>query len=101
LGLGLVLGLTGGPARAEKPLTEYPVEVQNAFKRAERLQADKQPREALAAYEEAGRLGMDGHPLLSLKVAACRQELGQYTEAVATFTQAIDEASLGQLRCRR
>ncbi len=94
----LLLGRAAA-VRAERPLTSYPKAARDRYEAARRLQERKRYREALAAYEDAARLGMDDYPRLRVERGECLRQLKDFRAAIASHTNAITDGVLGK-SCR-
>src|SRR5262249_15756675 len=88
----LVVGIAfaGGQAVGAEPAAPAPQPAQDRYAAGQDLEKQGKTREAIAAYEEAIRLGMQLFPPLPPKQAAAYLELKDYDAAVAKYTKIID-----------
>jgi len=92
--LALVVPLAAWrPARAE-PEVAIPQPARDRYAEGQELERQGKVREAVAAYQEAIRLGMQRFPRAYLKEAGGYLGLGEYDAAVARYTRVIDEFGL-------
>jgi len=98
--LGLLsVALAASQAWAGKPFDAYPPAVSKYFTQAEKLQEQGRYREAIAAYNEAIRLGMGDYAEIYRPLAECYRKLGEYNQVVSTLTRVIEEFDLNSA-CR-
>jgi tetratricopeptide (TPR) repeat protein len=88
LALGVVL--VGWPALRAEPMIPLPQPAKDRYAEGQDLEKQGKTREAIAAYEEAIRLGMQLFPRVHLQEAAAYLGLKDYDAAVAKFTKVID-----------
>src|SRR5437764_4196887 len=90
----LLLTPNAGVGRAEKSFTDYPAAAQSLYKQAEQWFGQGRFREALDAYERAGRQGMRDYPLLDVQRGECLRQLKEYAKAIETLSRSIEEGTL-------
>ena len=88
--LSLGLALAAGPAAGAEPTGPMPQPARDRYAEGQELVKQGKLKEALAAYEDAIRLGMDWFPRLYLKQGGALLELKDYDAAVAKYTKVID-----------
>jgi tetratricopeptide (TPR) repeat protein len=91
LSLGIV---SARPAAGSEPSAPIPPPARDRYDAGQDLQSQGKLKEAVAAYEEAVRLGMEWFPRLYLKEGAAFTELKDYDAAVARYTKLIDQIGL-------
>jgi tetratricopeptide (TPR) repeat protein len=96
--LTLAVGLGWGAASAEEP-TAFPPAARERYEQGVDLQKKGQLNEALRAFQEAIRMGMDAYPRVHLKRANSNLELKKYDTAIAQYTKFIDDFGLEE-SCR-
>ena len=87
----LVLGATLGSA-GETPAPEpasFPQEAKDRFDRAQELRKKQQYQEAISAFEEAIKLGMQNYPRAYLYRADSARALKDYDAAIAQYSDFI------------
>jgi len=77
------------PGVAAEP-SSYPAEARERFEQGKALHKQGQLKEALAAFEDAARLGMANYPRLYIAKARVQQELRDHDAAVAQYSKIID-----------
>jgi tetratricopeptide (TPR) repeat protein len=102
--LGVMLALLApammmGQLRAEKQFASYPQAARDRFIQADEMLDQKRYPEAAAAYEEAGKLGLEDYPKIYLRQADCYKQMGQHARVVAAYTWLIDELGV-ERSCR-
>ena len=82
------MGVAGAPgvAPAGEP-TEFPPEARQRYEQGQDLRKKGQLEEAVRAFEEAIRLGMDGFPRAHLQQADSNLGLKKYDDAIAQYTK--------------
>jgi tetratricopeptide (TPR) repeat protein len=80
-------------ARAE-PTAPIPQAAKDRYARGHELEREGKLKEAVAAYQEAIRLGMQLFPRAYLKEAGGYLGLKDYDSAIAKYTKFIDEFGL-------
>jgi tetratricopeptide (TPR) repeat protein len=93
------LALTTGSLRAEKPFAEYPQAARESYTKGEDLRGQGKYRDALAAYAEAARHGLDGYAQLYLHEAECHRLLRDHAKVVAAYSRLIEDLGL-ERSCR-
>ena len=93
----LVLSATA-PLRAEEP-TSFPAQARQRYEQGRELEKKGQFEEAIRAYEEAIRLGMQDFPRAHLYRARANLDLKKYDEAIAQYTKFLDQFGL-EKSCR-
>ncbi len=89
--LGASLICFGGrPAVGAEPTAPIPQAARDRYDRGQQLEKQGQIQEALNAYQEAIRLGMQLFPRAHLKEARAYLELKDYDAALAKFSKFID-----------
>jgi tetratricopeptide (TPR) repeat protein len=91
LSLGIV---AARPAPGSEPSAPIPQPARDRYDAGQDLQSQGKLKEAVAAYEDAIRLGMEWFPRLYLKEGAAFHELKDYDAAVARYTKLIDQIGL-------
>ena len=91
LGIGLI---PAPPAPGSEPTAPIPQPARDRYDAGQDLQSQGKLKEAVAAYEEAIRLGMEWFPRIYLKEGAAYEELKEYDAAVARYTKLIDQIGL-------
>jgi tetratricopeptide (TPR) repeat protein len=89
--LACSLGLAGasGVAFAGEQ-TEFPPEARQRYDQGQDLRKKGQLEEAVRAFEEAIRLGMDAFPRAHLQQAGSNLDLKKYDTAIAQYTKFLD-----------
>jgi tetratricopeptide (TPR) repeat protein len=87
-----VVGWTSGTARAEP--TDFPQQARDRYEEGQELQKKGKLEEAIRAYEDAIRLGMDNFPRVHLYRANSNLDLKKYDTAIAQYTQFLKQFSL-------
>jgi tetratricopeptide (TPR) repeat protein len=88
--LALGVALLGCPAVRAEPMIPIPQPAKDRFTEGQDLEKQGKNKEAIAAYEEAIRLGMQLFPRMHLQEAAAYLELKDYEAAMAKYTKVID-----------
>jgi tetratricopeptide (TPR) repeat protein len=83
--LGILVVL---PVRAAEP-TEFPAEARDRYTQGEDLRKKQQFRDAIAAFEQAIKLGMKNYPRVHLRRADAFRELQEYEAAITQYTEFI------------
>lgn len=97
--LAACLGMTVTTAtRAEDP-KEYSPQARQRYDQGRDLQKRGLFADAIAAYEEAIKLGMKDYPRAHLYRADSFRDLQQYDKAIANYTKFIDEFGIEE-SCR-
>ncbi len=96
---GLLIAGTVNPVWAGKSVDSYPPFVRKHFVEGERLRDLERWREAVAAFNEAIRLGMGDCAEIYLPLAECYRKLGEHGQVVSTCTRLIEEFDLNSA-CR-
>src|SRR5216683_7618937 len=88
--ISLSLPLTGGwgVSRAEQPFT-FPQEARDRFDQARDLQLKGDFQEAIKAFEDAKKLGMESYPRAHLYQANSYLSMKDYDAAIARYTKFI------------
>ncbi len=90
-----LLALSLAPALAWAGETsQFPAEARQRYEEGRDLQKKGQLDEAVRAFEEAIRLGMDTFPRVHLQRAGANLELKKYDAAIAQYTKFIDDFGL-------
>jgi tetratricopeptide (TPR) repeat protein len=84
-------------ARAER--TNFPQKARERFEKGQELQDQGKLEEAIAAYEEAIRLGMKDFPRAHLYRANSNLDLKKYDTAIAQYTAFLKQFTL-ESSCR-
>lgn len=98
LAISLDPGICGGVAPAQER-TEFPPEARQRYEQGKDLQKKGQLNEAIRAFEEAIKLGMDAFPRVHLQRANSNLDLKNYDIAVAQYTKFIEDFGLEE-SCR-
>ena len=88
--LALGASLTGWQAAHAEPTTPLPRPARDRYAEGQDLERRGKLKEAIAAYEEAIRLGMQLFPRVHLKEAGAYLGLKDYDAAIARYTKFID-----------
>jgi outer membrane protein assembly factor BamD (BamD/ComL family) len=97
--LAFSVGLGGwGAAPAGEP-TAFPPDARQRYEQGRDLQTKGQLDEAVRAFEEAIRLGMDAFPRVHLQEAGANLQRQRYDTAVAQYTKFIERFGLEE-SCR-
>jgi tetratricopeptide (TPR) repeat protein len=96
--LGLTLaGLTGwlwvAPAIGEEPTT-FPKAAKDRYDQAQELMKQNRYKEAVQAYEDAIKLGMQDFPRAHLNKARSLLELADYDDAIKYYTDFLAQFGL-------
>ena len=94
----LCLSLCPGSVRASEP-TEFPAEARQRFDQGRDLQKKGQLQDAIGAFEEAIKLGMDAFPRVHLQRASTNLDLKKYDTAILQYTKFIEKFGLEE-SCR-
>lgn len=89
---------TALPAVAQER-TDFPPEARRRYDEGVKLQEQGKYQEALRAYDDAIRLGLQDFPRVHLKRATSQLDLRQYDKAIAAYTRFLEEYSLEE-SCR-
>jgi len=90
LAAGLCAG--GGTVRAEQ--NSFPQQARERYQQGVDFQKKGQTTDAISAFEEAIKLGMDNFPRAHLNEAKSYLQLKQYDAAIARFSKFIDRFSM-------
>jgi tetratricopeptide (TPR) repeat protein len=93
LSAAILGGLVANRAWPEEP-TEFKAEARQQFERGQNFRKLGQLPEAISAYEEAIKLGMEAFPRVHLQQAASNLDLRKYDTAIGQFTKFIDKFGL-------
>src|ERR1700730_13460554 len=91
--LGVFLFLGWRSARAQER-TEFPADARQRYDQGRDLQKKGQLQEAVSAFEEAIKLGMDAFPRVHLQRAGSNLEMKKYDTAIRQYTKFIDDFGL-------
>jgi tetratricopeptide (TPR) repeat protein len=92
------LCLDRSPAWAEER-TEFPADARRQYDRGRELRKKGQLKEAISAFEESIRLGMEAFPQVHLQRAGSNLDLKKYDTAALQYTKLIDQFGLEE-SCR-
>jgi outer membrane protein assembly factor BamD (BamD/ComL family) len=95
-GANLCLGWTG--VWAEEP-TDFKAEARQRYEQGQDLRKQGRLSEAISAYEDAIKLGMDAFPRVHLQRASSNLDLKKYDTAVRQYTRFIEKFGLEE-SCR-
>ena len=84
------LGSAWGVAPAGEP-TDFPPEARQRYDQGQDLRKKGQLDEAVRAFEEAIRLGMEAYPRAHLQEAATNLDLKKYDTAIAKYTKFLEK----------
>jgi hypothetical protein len=93
LSAGILCGLATNHAWPEEP-TGFKAEARQQFERGQNFRKLGQLPEAVSAYDEAIKLGMDTFPRVHLQRATSNLDLRKYDTAIAQYTAFIDKFGL-------
>src|SRR5437763_97820 len=91
------LALGGRFVRSEEK--NFPPEARTKYEEAKQLQEKGQYQQAVTAYDEAIRLGMEAFPRAHLYRANSNLELKEYDKAIAQYSKFIADFSI-ESSCR-
>lgn len=94
----LVLSASTSAGRAEEP-TNFPPEARARYERGRELEKQGRYEEAVRAYEDAIRLGMQDFPRAHLYRARANLDLKKYDDSIAQYTKFLAEFGL-EKSCR-
>jgi tetratricopeptide (TPR) repeat protein len=98
--LAIAIDFSVGSARATaQEQTSFPPEARASYEKGKGLQKNGQLDDAIRAYEEAIKLGMDAFPRVHLQRASSNLDLKKYETAIAQYTKFIDQFGL-EKSCR-
>jgi outer membrane protein assembly factor BamD (BamD/ComL family) len=95
---GLTIFLNSTSVNADER-TDFPAEARQRYEQGRDLQSKGQWNEAIRAFEEAIKLGMDAFPRVHLQRANSNLDLKKYDTAIEQFTKFIDKFGLEE-SCR-
>jgi tetratricopeptide (TPR) repeat protein len=87
--LALTAGVAARPAVGGEPMAPIPQPAKDRYAEGQDLEKQGKFQEAVAAYQEAIRLGMQLFPRAHLKEAGAYLELREYDVAIARYTKFI------------
>jgi tetratricopeptide (TPR) repeat protein len=90
LGVALIAAPTGWP----EPIAPIPKAARDRYAEAQELEKQGRTQEAIAAYQDAIRLGMQTYPRAHLKEANGYLGLQDYDAAIKKYTKFIDNFGL-------
>jgi tetratricopeptide (TPR) repeat protein len=90
----LSAALAGWQAAGAEPTDPIPEVARDRYAEAQRLEKEGKLEEAVAAYQQAIRLGMKDYPRVYLRQAAVYERLGDYAAAAAKYSVVIDVLGL-------
>jgi outer membrane protein assembly factor BamD (BamD/ComL family) len=100
--LRIVLAMVGvtccQAVRAGEP-TEFPAQARQSYEQGRDLQKKGKLNEAITAFEEAIKYGMDAFPRVHLQRASSNLDLKKYDTAIAQYTKFIEKFGLEE-SCR-
>jgi tetratricopeptide (TPR) repeat protein len=79
--------------------TDFPADAQASYEKGRDLQKNGQLDEAIRAYEDAIKLGMEASPRVHLQRASSNLDLKKYSAAIAQYTNFIEQFGLEE-SCR-
>jgi tetratricopeptide (TPR) repeat protein len=85
--------LVGREAGASEP-TEFPQAARKRYEQGRDLQKKGMLKEAVSAYDDAIKLGMQAYPRVHLYRADAVRQLKEFDSAIAQYTQFIDRFGL-------
>jgi tetratricopeptide (TPR) repeat protein len=91
LGVGLI---SARCAAGREPSAPIPQPARDRYAEGQDLQDQGKLKEAVAAYEDAIRLGMDLFPRVYLKQGGALLDLKEYDAAIVKYTKLIDVIGL-------
>jgi tetratricopeptide (TPR) repeat protein len=87
------LGVSAGAAAAQER-TDFPPAARQRYEQGRDLQKKGQLQQAIRAFDEAIKLGMEAYPRVHLQRAASHLGLNQYDTAIAQYTKFLEDFSL-------
>jgi tetratricopeptide (TPR) repeat protein len=94
-----VLGVVALPASGAEDKKDYPPQARARFDQGQEFQKQGKWKEALQAYEDALRLGMNDFPRAHLYRARAQLALKDYEAAITRYTEFIESFGL-EKSCR-
>lgn len=98
LALAVEVGIAWALAAAQER-TDFPADARATYEKGKGLQKNGQLDDAIRAYEEAIKLGMDAFPRVHLQRASSNLDLKKYSTAIAQYTGFIEQFGLEE-SCR-
>jgi tetratricopeptide (TPR) repeat protein len=96
--VAVMLAVSVGLSSAEER-TAFPPQARQRYEEGRALQKKGQLNEAVAAFEEAIKLGMEAYPRVHLQRASSNLGLKKFDTAIAQYSRIIDEFGLEE-SCR-
>jgi tetratricopeptide (TPR) repeat protein len=94
LTLSLLVCLETQAGAAEKAYLSYPQAARDKYQEGERLREQGQHLQAIAAYEEAVRLGLTDYPRVHLRLAECHRLNKNYPQSIVLNTRFLEDFGL-------
>jgi outer membrane protein assembly factor BamD (BamD/ComL family) len=98
LALGIQLGIGRALCTAQER-TDFPAEARASYEKGRDLQKNGQLDDAIRAYEDAIKLGMEAFPRVHLQRANSNLNLKKYSAAIAQYSNFIEQFGLEE-SCR-
>jgi len=74
--------------------TDFPADARSSYDKGRDLQKNGQLDDAIRAYEDAIKLGMEAFPRVHLQRASSNLDLKKYSTAIAQYTTFIEQFGL-------
>ena len=98
LALAVELGISWACSTAQER-TDFPADARASYDKGRDLQKNGQLDDAIQAYDDAIKLGMDAFPRVHLQRAGSNLDLKKYSTAIAQYTSFIEQFGLEE-SCR-
>jgi tetratricopeptide (TPR) repeat protein len=85
-------------ASAEEPTT-FPQSARDRYDEGQQLRKNQQYQQAIAAFDQAIKMGMDNYPRVHLYKADSLRGLKEYDKAIANYTEFIEKFGIEE-SCR-
>jgi outer membrane protein assembly factor BamD (BamD/ComL family) len=89
----------GSPFASAQEKTDFPADARASYEKGKTFQKNGQLDDAIRAYEEAIKLGMDAFPRVHLQRANSNLNLKKYETAIVQYARFIDQFGL-EKSCR-
>lgn len=98
LALAVELGI-GWTFSSAQEKTDFPPDARASYEKGKGFQKNGQLDDAIKAYDEAIKLGMDAFPRVHLQRASSNLDLKKYETAIAQYTKFIEQFGI-EKSCR-